>query len=171
MTQGSLNYQVTVSALSLIAQEGRLGHLNNVGLSAEDFNKLVSPIPWLNSDRNRVTSALHIMLSSPLDAQGISRFNLPAEYVAAAIGLLVAPNNIKLACRWVERPMPAGELGQGIEEIEKCTAQQLFALIVQFHGGNEWCLARQQFEKNTKLKLQQLEEQGGSNEGKKNIQK
>jgi len=170
MPSGSLNYQVAVSALSLIAQEGRLGHLNNIGLSAEDFNKLISPVPWLNSDRNRVSAALHIMLSSPLDAQGIARFNLPAEYVAAAIGMLVAPNNIKLACRWVERPMPAGELGQGVEEIEKCTAQQLFALIVQFHGGNEWCLARQQFEKNTKLKLQELEE-GGTNESSKNAKK
>jgi len=171
MTIGSLNYQVAVSAMSLIAQEGRMGHLNNIGLSVDDFNKLISPVPWLNSDRNRVTASLSIMLSSPLDAQGISRFNLPAEYVAAAIGIFVAPNNIKLACRWIERPAPAGELGQGIEEIEKCTAQQLFALIVQFHGGNEWCLARQQFEKNTKLKLESLVEKGGTNESTQNVKK
>lgn len=161
---GSLNFQVAVGAMSLIAREGSLGHLNNIGLSSADFDKVISPIHWLPSDRNRVSQSLGILLNSPADATMTPRFNLPAEYVAAAIAVFVSPNNIKTACRWVERPAPAGELGQGLEDPERCTAQQLFALIVQFHGGNEWCLARQQFEKNTKLKLAAIEKKGRDDE-------
>lgn len=152
----SLNYVVAKRAMSMIAAQGRIGHLDTIGISIDDFNKVVSDTPWVGQDRNRVTVALNTLMSGILDAAGQARFSLPCEWVAAAIAVFVAPINIHLACRYVERPASAADLGKGIDEPDYCTAQQLFALIVQFHGSSEHSEARQQFERNTKLKLEAL---------------
>lgn len=167
MPDVSLNYMVAKRSMAMIAAQGRIGHLDTIGISVDDFNKVISDTPWLGSERNRVTTALNTLLSGVLDAAGVARFNLPAEWVAAAIAVFVSPINIQLACRYVERPATVADLGRGVDEPDRCTAQQLFALIVSFHGSNEWSDARQQFEKNTKLKLEQAildKEKGSKNE-------
>lgn len=167
----SLNYEMIRSAAYLIASEGRIGHLDNIGLSVDDFNKVCSDTPWLASDRNRVTSALSILLNAPLDAVGQSRFILPAEYVACAISMFCRGGNIKLACRWIECPAPATDLIKGKDQPERCTADQLFAMILDFHGSNPWSEARQMFEKNTKLKLDLLAKEGSDENTQKQTQK
>lgn len=167
MSEVSLNYTVAKRAMSMIANQGRFGHLDTIGISIDDFNKVIGDTPWLGSDRNRVTVALNTLLSGVLDAAGVERFNLPAEWVAAAIAVFVSPINIQLACRYVERPGGASDLGRGVDEFDRCSAQQLFALIVQFHGSNEWAEARQQFERNTKLKLDEMKKESNMKEEKK----
>lgn len=156
----SLNYVIAKRAMSMIAQQGTLGHLDVIGLSSEDFDRVTGNRPWQGSERNQITVALNTLLSGVLDAAGRPRFSLPAEWVAAAIAVFVSPINIQLACDYVERPGTASDLGRGVEEFDRCTARQLFALIVQFHGSKEHTEARRQFEKQTKLKLDAMEMEG-----------
>lgn len=166
----SLNYVVAKRAMAMIAAQGTMGHLDVIGLSREDFTRVTGAVPWLGTDRNRITVALNTLLSGVLDAAGVPRFALPAEWVAAAIAVFVSPINIHLACSYVERPGTASDLGRGVEEFDRCTAQQLFALIVQFYGSDAHVEARRQFEAKTQLKLDQLESadpEKGSKNGKK----
>lgn len=155
----NLNYVVAKRAMSLIAQQGKVGYLDLIGVSQEDFNKVTSDVPWLPSDRNRVTSTLNTLLSGVLDSCGLPRFPLPCEYIAAGLSIWVAPGNLHLACSFMERSSTASQLGAGVDEPERCTAQQLFALIVQFHGSDEHTTARIQFEYKTRLKLDAMQEE------------
>jgi len=159
MADLNLNYVVAKRAMSMIASQGRVGHLDMIGISQDDFNKVISDIPWIPADRNRVISTLNTLMSGILDTCGMPRFPLPAEYVAAAIAVFVSPVNIHLACSYIEKPSTANQLGTGVDEPERCTAQQLFSLIVQFHGSEDHVLARVQFEKNTRLKLDLMQEE------------
>lgn len=165
----SLTYEVAVRAMSMIVNQGRLNHLETIGLSNEDFKKVTSDVPWTGQDRNRVTAALNTLMSGVLDTAGVPRFALPAEWVAACIAVFVSPINVSLACCYVERPGSAAEIGSGEEEFEKCTAKQLFSLIVQFHGGIEHVQARLDFERKTKLRIDSLTEE--QRNGEKNAKK
>lgn len=165
----SLNYQVARGAMSMIANQARIGHLDNIGISIEDFEKVNGQVPWMAVDRNRVTLALNTMLTSTLDVIGLPRFQLPAEYMAAGIALFVAPINVHSACRFIERPGSSESLGRGVDEPERCTAQQLFALIVQLVSDPERSAAKHMFERNTGIKLALASE--GVNEGSVGVSK
>lgn len=159
MSDINLNYQIAKRALSLIANQAKQGYLDVIGLSIEDFKLVTGETPWLPEQRHRVATALNTLLSGILVSCGMPLFPLPAEYVAAVIGHYVSPINIMPACSIVERPAPVSKLMIGANDPERCTAHQLFALIVGFHGSAEWEQARQQFERNTRLKLDTLTEQ------------
>lgn len=170
-TPVNLNYVIAKRAMSLIAQQASMGMLDNIGLSEQDWKKVNADVPWIGSDRNRVTVSLNTLLSGVLDAAGVPRFALPAEYIAAGIAMYVSPINIQLACAYVERPRSIQSLAGNQNEFDTCTAAQLYALIVSFHGSTEHDHARRLFEKNTKLKLEQLADKEKEEENVKNSKK
>lgn len=168
MPDVNLNYVVAKRAMTMIAQQGSVGFLDLIGLSQEDFKKVSGKVPWLPSDRNRVEAILRTLISGVLDASGMKRFRIPAELVAASIAVYVSPVNIPLACAFLEGAKTANDMSRGgNDEFVSCSAEQLYTLIVMFHGSDAHNDARRLFEKNTKLELDKLEEyQEPSKKGK-----
>ncbi|AJK28215.1 putative minor capsid protein [Eel River basin pequenovirus] len=151
-------YEVAKSAMSVIANQANVGHLSNCGLSQEDFKKVTGSAPWAATDRNHVMRAFTSLLYGTLDAIGLPRFTLPAEYIAAGIVMFVHPTNAIPACRFFERNPSADDLGRGVDEVDHVTAKQLMGLVVQLYADNAKTSAVALFEKNTKLKIAQATE-------------
>lgn len=151
-----MQYAIARRAMSFLASQGKQGHLDNIGVSIDDFNKVIADVPWLGVDRSRVFSTLSSLITSTIDILGLPRFPLPAEYVAAGIALFVSPINVNAACCWMERSAPASELGRGIDDVNPCTPQQLFALVVQLVGDPEHSVARHLFYRNTSISLSKV---------------
>jgi len=150
----TINYQVAKSAMSLLSNQGRQGHLGMVGVSQSDFDALTGTSPWLASDRNRMHTVLNALLNLSCDTIGCPRFTLPVEYVAAGIAMWVNPINAQSICRIMERTPSAADLGrQNIGNYENCSAEQLFSLVVQLYGDSAANQARAQFELKTSLSI------------------
>lgn len=148
----TINYAVAKSAMSMIANQGRQGHLGMIGVSQADFDLLTGNAPWLPTDRNRMHVTLNALLNLSCDCLGVPRFQLPAEYVAAGIAVFVNPINSQSICRIMERSASAADIGGG-NSTDSCSAEQLFALTVQLYGDNAASQARASFEKKTTLNI------------------
>lgn len=148
----NLNYEVAVSCMMMLANMGRQGVLEGLGVSRADFDRFVGGLPWMSSDRNRMSNMLHAFAFASLDAQGLPRFTLPAEYLAAVICIFVHPVNMLSACVVAPRTYPAEEQGRGVQET-KVTPEILFALVVQLCSSSHRGQARASFEKASKLIL------------------
>jgi len=147
-------YSIAKQALSLIANQGRQGHLGMVGVSQADFDLLSGSLPWTVSDRNRMHVTLNALLNLSCDTLGVARFRLPAEYVAAGIAIFVNPINAQSICRIMERSPSASDLGSGgTDNYDVCSAEQLFALVVQLYGDQASNNARAAFEAKSSLAL------------------
>ena len=150
-----LQVRVALGILGFIAQQGRKDQLDVLGISKEDFDRLTGSVVWIGQDRSRVSQVLSSVMYGSLDAIGIPRFQLPAEYVAAVISIFVHPINVHAACRFIERPPTAESIGRGVDSMDGCSAQQLFALVCQLVGSPEHSSAQLLFEKNTGLRIRQ----------------
>lgn len=154
----SLSLEIANSGMQLLANLGQAGMLESSGVSREDFKRLVSPLPWLSPDRNRMTATLHTMIVGSTDALGLPRFPLPAEYIAAGIVMFVSPTNIHAACTYMARSHDAETMARQINNSqvalpEPVNPERLFALVVQLYGSTSRSAARVLFEKNTGLSL------------------
>lgn len=166
-----MQFKVARGAMMMIANMGKVGQLDMVGISRDDFEKVSGETVWLGTDRNRVSQVLNNLLCGALDVIGVPRFQLPAEYIAAGIALFVAPVNSHAACRFMEKVPTAQALGRGADESEMCTARQLFALVTQLVADPMNSHAKVLFEKNTGLALERKEKEilkkGVDGDGKK----
>lgn len=149
-----MQYRTATGCMSTIAAMGRKGMLGSIGITEEDFTKVSSDTPWLGSDRNRVEQAFKCLLYGTIDACGIPRFQLPAEYIAAGISIFVSPVNIHVACRFLERIPTAEQLGRGADDSDPITCRQLFAIVSQLVGDPINSASVKMFEKNTGLKIE-----------------
>jgi len=166
-----MQYQVARGTMSLLAQMGKNGQLDTLGISEDDFEKLNGQTPWIASDRNRVTQTLDALLCGTMDVIGVPRFQLPAEYIAGGIALFVAPINTHVACRFMEKVPSAEALGRGVDEAETCTAKQIFALVIQLLADPINSHAKHLWEKNTTLKIERAVKTEKANKGGKNEHK
>lgn len=149
----SLQYNVARSAMGLVASMGKAGYLSNLGLTKDDFDKITGELPWIGSDRNRVTQAFNSLMFGTIDALGLPRFQIPAEWIAACITVFVSPVNTHAACRFFERSSSADSISRS-SEFDDVTAEVLFSLCIQLHADVGSSAARTLFEKNTNLKIQ-----------------
>lgn len=141
-----MNIKVALSNMKLIANQGSKGHLQVCGLTEDDFQKIVADVPWVGSDRNRLAQHFNSILFSTLDAVGLPRFTLPAEYIAAGIAMLIADVNIHAACRFFEKAPTVDSVAADVE-FEPCSANQLFSLVLLLKADPERSSARALFEK------------------------
>ena len=148
-----MQLKVAMGAMRFIANMFKEGSVESLGITQEDFKQLSSEVPWLSSDRNRMSYVLGSLLSSTMDAISVPRFEMPAEYVAAGIAVFVAPMNVHAACRFMERSGTAQELSRGVESIEPVGARQLYALVVQLVTDPESSYAKVLFEKRTGIAI------------------
>jgi len=149
-----MQYKVARGAMALIAHQCKNGDLDSMGVTLEDFKKLTSHTPWLAPDRNRMNQVFNSIMSGTMDVVGVPRFQMPAEYIAAGIAMFVAPINIHVACRFMERIPTAESLGRGLDQADMCTAQQLFSLVVQLVADPETSHAKVLFERNTQMRIE-----------------
>jgi len=158
-----MQYKVARGAMAMIAAQAENGSLDSLGVTREDFKKLTSNLPWLASDRARMTQVFFSMMSSTQDVVGVQRIQLPAEYIAAGIALFVAPVNVHGACVFGSRgAKPAEEMGR-MATTEAVTADRLFALVMQLYSSQRQS-ARALFEKNTTIALDRAMENGAKAE-------
>jgi len=152
-----MNYEVAASSMRLLANIGRKGFLDGLGVSRADFDRFVGDEPWLATDRNRMTSVLNTMINASVDAMGLPRFDLPAEYIAAGIALFVAPVNVHGCCVFAARgAKPTEEMGRGTQSsTEAVSPDRLFALVIQLFSDQRTS-ARALFEKNTSIALEKM---------------
>lgn len=148
-----MQYSVARGNMSFIARQAKQGHLDNIGVSMDDFRKVSNDSVWLGVDRMRVKNTLEALMSGTLVVIGMQPFQATAEWVAAAIAMFVSPINAHTACRWLERPATAEDLGRGLEEPPTCTASQLFALVQQLVADSDNSSAKCLFEKNTSIAI------------------
>lgn len=150
-----MNYQVAVGCMRLISNIGRQGFLDGIGVSRADFDRLVGDDPWMSVDRNRMTAVLQTVVNASVDAMGLPRFNLPAEYVAAGIAMFVSGVNVHAACVFSANGGTAEDVGR-VASISPCSPEQLFSIVVQLYGTPDCSAARVQFEKNVGLALEKV---------------
>lgn len=158
----ALNLQIAKSGMEFIANLGRAGMLESSGVSRDDFNRLVGSIPWAAKDRGRVTLTLQTLIEGSVDALGLDRFPLPAEYIAAGIAMFVQPMNVHYACRTMAKAPTNEALSRKSQMLDSqksgfIGADQLFALVQDIYSSSARSSARSLFEKNTGLALEFVE--------------
>jgi len=148
-----MNIEVALGCMRLLANLGRNGYLDGVGVSKAEFDRLVGDDPWTGSERSRMTNVLHTLVNSSIDAMGLPRFNLPAEYIAAGIAMFVSGVNVMPACVFAPVSGTADEMGRA-QSVTKCTPDQLFALVVQLYADPASSSATALFAQKTSLNIE-----------------
>ncbi|AXH76711.1 MAG: external scaffolding protein [Microviridae sp.] len=149
-----LNLDTAQGAMRLISNIGRRGFIDGIGISKAEFDRFIGDEQWMATDRNRMTVVLHTLLNASVDAMNLPRFDLPAEYIAAGIAMFVSGINTLPACIFGPQAPSAEMMGRGpAGSVQPCTAQQVFALVVQLFDSPGRNAARAQFEKATGLAL------------------
>jgi len=138
-----MKYEIAKRAMSLVAQAST-GVFESLGISRKDFDTVTGAIPWLATDRVRVRAVLDTMIYASVDLIGVPRFELCAEYIAAALGIFVHPVNLMVACRFMEGSSQAEVLSQD-SLADPVTARQLHALVIRLHTSESAISAREQF--------------------------
>jgi len=150
-----MNLKVAQGAMSFLALQGKLNHLQSVGITQEDFELVNGETPWSPSDRQKCFSIIGSLMQGSCDVMGVARFELPAEYVAASIAMFVHPNNSMVACRLFERTVSSKDLSRG-DKTKPMDADKLFALVIELYSSSAATAAQALFEKNTKVAMNKL---------------
>lgn len=140
---------ITASRQELNGQDLPIGHV----LEA-DLDKLMSDVPWINSERARVENTISDLVYGALDLQGLPRITVSAEHLAAIISFFVSPVNFMVASVWCERreKLAAHEdIVEGRPEVEcdHITASQLYALVTEAYGHESHARYRARWEAKT----------------------
>lgn len=156
-----MNLAIMLSAMSVLAR-GSAESLASLGVSEPDFKLTTGSVPWLAADRQRVRNTLDAVLHGAMDATGQPRFEVSAEYVAAALAMFVAPVNLQVACRWMESARPVDDLAASSDtSASPLTAQQMHALCILALGDDAALAAfRDKFEKRVNLSIAHAVEDG-----------
>lgn len=102
-------------------------------LTDDDLLFLTRPELWVRTERRNAERCIQAVAYGALDVCGLPRFNLPAEFIAAAIALYVHPVNQQLACAFMEGVSYADEMSGQSER--RLKAHDLFAFVVEINGG------------------------------------
>jgi len=81
-----------------------------------DREKLTQDVPWVATDRNVVERALQNVLQAGVAHTGLPAVELPAEFVAAGIAIVVHPINYLVCCAWVGQKLSIAAESQGVDE-------------------------------------------------------
>lgn len=122
-----LTYMQALGATKMIHEE------STVNLNADDFAFLTTDKMWTGADRQRVRLCVEACVYGACDVVGMPRFEVPAEYVAAAIAYYVHPINIKYAVAEMGRVEWSINVINGVEEPVKPNV--LFAHVMRIKSG------------------------------------
>lgn len=139
-------YNVAVASMKMLGALGYAGQLDALGISRADYLRLVGDAPWIGTDRNRMVSMLSSLGQGTIDALGLPRIKVSAEYTAAVITTFVSPVNIHTACVYMASAPEVEAMGRNVSA-PNVTPDQLFALVQQLYGSEDRSSVRQLFEK------------------------
>ena len=97
-----LRFKIARANMGFIAESGRKGYLDSVGVSQEDYCLINGKKAWSSAEKNRVVQGINALLQGTVSLCGLAPFQLPAEFVAAGIAMWVDPVNIQAACRLMD---------------------------------------------------------------------
>ena len=162
-----MRYPVARACLQNIAHGLGYGGTAVVGISPTDWALISSPAPWMQSDRIIARRILDAFIGGSMDAMGLPRFMVPAEYTAAVIAMIVNPANYMVCCYWMEGGSTAQVIGSAeATDQDFVTAERLFALVCQFSATGDLNDARAAFEKKTGLAIRYAEGEVQKDEGR-----
>ena len=104
------------------------------GVTREGFHLLTRPQRWKGSEVELARRALEGVISASFMVAGVTRFQLTAEYHAAAIASLVNPANWLVAAQTTGGTLDGTRLilpdGDDISAKERVSEERLFALVL-----------------------------------------
>ena len=104
-----------------------------IGVSPPEFSLVTQEKPWQAGDRQAVEATMNKYLYGGMDAQGLSRVEVCAEFIAGVIFVVVHPNNVRRACAWMEqRPLAVNDLGEA--QRGEATARELLTMVTCMYG-------------------------------------
>lgn len=154
--QMKLNLQTAKSAMRVLA-EGAPTSLGVLDIAEGDLKLTMGEQPWTGHNRARVVRTLESLILGSLDIIGIDRFEVPAEYTAAGIGMFVHPTNIMVATTWLQGGTAAATMANpNSEQVhESVKAPQLFALVLGLRSNDDCCQFKDRFCSRVGIKMQQ----------------
>lgn len=170
-----MKIEVVTGAASVLMNSEVEDFMQSLGCTTEDYEMLTGSKNWIGKDRNRMFRALEGLLYGVVDSIGVPRFELPAEYVAAVISMFVHPVNYFPACAWLGSAASSNDLcdytakQEALEGLEKCTPQQIFALIVRCQNNAAMDALADTFTRKTELRLGRVLAEGEVENGSEEI--
>lgn len=127
-----MNYYAALASIELCKDAGILD------LTSDDYDFLTSAGVyqdklWLPIDRSRARRCVESAVYGALDMLGFPRFPAPVEFIAAAISVYVAPQNVMTACSNMDGCEYVDNVINGIEQPVR--AHQLFSHILRIKAG------------------------------------
>ena len=108
------------------------------GIGAADWEVLKSADYWTRQQADTARSAIDKLLSHSLAASGLPPIQVPAEYVAACIAVVIAPCNWMAACFAARNGLDGRTLVQGNGDLQQqrelVSPERLFALVLLYSG-------------------------------------
>ncbi|UOF78724.1 scaffold protein [Microviridae sp.] len=151
------------TALALMRQMDKLtaADFDSIGVTDQDWNITCGEGVFLRNDIPVVVRTLNSLIFGTLEMQGISKIVVPVEYVAPVIAVFVKPQNWHLACIYLAQENRIGPSALELSarqgnpgEVEKCSADQLFALVALIVADGGHVEVRQRFAKRMSLAVQ-----------------
>lgn len=126
-----LDLSASIGALTIISES--TGDV--LGLSDAEYKLVSDGRPWLSADRPAVVRTLEAFVFGGMEAQGLGRIEVPSEFVAAVIYVVVDPINVRRACKWVEGSGTAeGDLGVPRERV---TSFEMLAMVMMLYADEQ----------------------------------
>lgn len=147
-----VSYSEVKASMSILASGGSDGLLD---LAQSDWEILTQEGRWLAEQRASARKGLHAMIYGSLDAAGLTVFEVPSEYVSAAIVMFVKPANYLTACSEMAmdgRHSVSDLTSRRAEGFEEIHPKVLFALVLEAFGDSD--KYRKQFIKRTNKALE-----------------
>ena len=73
-----------------------------VGVNPVELALVSGEKPWIAGERQAVVTTMEKFIFGGMEIQGLGRVDVCAEFVAAAIYVVVHPANALRACKWLE---------------------------------------------------------------------
>lgn len=140
-----------VSYLTAVASLRLVRETSVVNLTEDDFNFVTRKTLWLTIDRSRVRQCVESIVYGALDFIGFPRFDVPAEFIAAAIAHYVHPVNFMAACAVMEGCSFTENVINGVERV--ITGRELFSHVCRLYAGYGEHIDAAQVREQTTLRL------------------
>ena len=155
---GMLSFETALGAMQLVKRSDYGSLFQSLGVTGEDYQLTCGTAVWTGMDRARVRQTLDAFSAGTMDLVGVSRFELPAEYLAAVIVMFVHPVNVMIACRWMENMRPAEIIVGASSTPVTVDPAEVFALCCDLMADDRGSAARASFEKQVGIAQARLRE-------------
>lgn len=165
-----MNLSIT-TALALLKNIERYtpNDFDALGITPKQFEIVAGREIWRRDQLHVVMRTLNQMIFGSLEIMGLPKLVVPAEFTAAHIATLIAPENRIIACVWLsqERQTGLGALELAARNaapstMDHTSADQLFALVCLLSDADRDGQARKRYIKKIGIKVQEATQEGAT---------